>query len=96
MRKRQPSSYQYYFIVSGRLQGDLTSVQAVEAIVTAKQKERLKELERQKLEVAAEHDRKLQQAAEEHCALHEDNQLRKASGRWLGKQACMRSSGARF
>lgn len=60
--------------------GDLTSVQAVEAIVSAKQQERLKELERKKLEVAAEHDRELQQAAEEHRALHEDNQLRKARG----------------
>eukprot|EP00752_Nemacystus_decipiens_P002610 g2443.t1 len=58
-------------------QGDLTSVQAVEAIVTAKQKERLKELERKKLEIAEEHDRKLKQAAQEHQALHEDNQLRK-------------------
>lgn len=63
------------------LQGDLTSVQAVEAIVSAKQKERLKEVERKKLEIAAEHDRQLQQAAEEHQALHEDNQLRKASAR---------------
>lgn len=62
------------------LQGDLTSVQAVEAIVSAKQKERLAELERRKLEVAAEHDRELQQAAEEHRALHEDNQQRKARG----------------
>lgn len=60
------------------IQGDLTSVQAVEAIVSAKQKEHLEELERKKLEVAAQHDRELQQAAEEHRALHEDNQLRKA------------------
>eukprot|EP00903_Cladosiphon_okamuranus_P019985 g18360.t1 len=58
-------------------QGDLTSVQAVEAIVTAKQKERVKEVERKKLEIAAEHDRQLQQAEEEHWALHENNQLRK-------------------
>ncbi|CAM9895609.1 unnamed protein product [Ectocarpus sp. 4 AP-2014] len=58
-------------------QGDLTSVQAIEAIVSAKQKERLKELERKKAEIAAEHDRELQQAAEEREAMHEDNQQRK-------------------
>lgn len=57
----------------------------MEAIVSAKQKERLKELERKKLEIAAEHDRKLQQDAEEHRALHEDNQLRKASVRFRGR-----------
>lgn len=54
--------------------------------MTAKQRERLKELERKKLEIAAEHDRKLQQATEEHRALHEDNQLRKASVRVFVKR----------
>lgn len=49
----------------------------MEAILTAKQKERAQELERKKLEVAAEHDKELRKAAEEHRALHEDKKLRK-------------------
>ncbi|CAM9217683.1 unnamed protein product [Hapterophycus canaliculatus] len=57
-------------------QGDLTSVEAVEAIVSAKEQQRMKELEEKKIEVAAAHDRDLRQAAEEHQALHEDLQLR--------------------
>eukprot|EP00904_Undaria_pinnatifida_P011356 jgi/Undpi1/7350/HiC_scaffold_22.g09823.m1 len=58
-------------------QSDLTSAEAVEAIVTAKHKERLEELEGKKLQVAAEHDAELRRAAEEHRVLHEENQRRK-------------------
>lgn len=62
-------------------QGDLTSVQAVEAIVSTKQKERLAEVEKKKVEVAAKHDGELQRAAQEHQALHEDKRQRKARSR---------------
>lgn len=64
----------------------MTSAEAVEAIVSAKQQERLRELERKRLEVAAQHDRELRQAAEEHRAIHDDNQLRKA------RRGCTRST----
>ncbi|CAM9426212.1 unnamed protein product, partial [Pylaiella littoralis] len=67
-------------------QGDVTSAEAVEAIVSTKQQERLRELERKRLEVAAQHDRELRQAAEEHRAIHDDNQLRKA------RRGCTRST----
>ena len=59
-------------------QSGLTSAEAVEAIVMAKQKERLEELEGIKLQVAAEHDEELRRATEEHRVLHEGNQRRKA------------------
>ena len=67
--------------VTSGAQSDLTSAEAVEAIVTAKHKERLEELEGIKLQVAAEHDEKLRRAAEEHRVLHEGNQRRKARQR---------------
>lgn len=49
----------------------------MEAIVSAKKQERMRELEKKKIEVAAAHDRELQQAEEEHQALHQGLQLRK-------------------
>lgn len=49
----------------------------MEAIVTAKQKERQAEAERIRRETAAKHDEELQLAAEEHRALHEGNKARK-------------------
>lgn len=66
--------------VTTNAQGTLTSMEAVEAIVMAKHKERLAGLEKEKQEVAARHDEKLRLAAEEQHALHQDHQLRKVSG----------------
>lgn len=61
--------------------------------MSAKQKERLKEIERKRREIAEEHDRMLQQAEEEHRALHEDNQLRKASVSFVSGEEPWHSSG---
>lgn len=57
----------------------MTSLEVVEAIVTAKHKEHLAEVERRKKELEAKHDEELQRAAGEQHAIHQDNRARKAS-----------------
>lgn len=56
------------------LQSQLTSWDAVEAIVTAKHRERAEEAARRRLEVETKYDEELRQAAEEQRQLHEHQQ----------------------
>ena len=55
----------------------MTSVQAVEAIISIKKRERAQERERQKRDLAVKHDEDLKQAFEDNRAIYEDQQVRK-------------------
>ncbi|CAM9446134.1 unnamed protein product, partial [Ascophyllum nodosum] len=57
--------------------GKMTSVQAVEAIISIKKRERAQERERQKRDLAVKHDEDLKQAFEDNRAIYEDQQVRK-------------------